>query len=151
MAFKFSSGVDKFRDALIRRMVENSYPQEYAERTFRQIEGLWRLRLSGIARREHRPDRLRLQLCPPRNGSSLVVAGNRLAFDQSYQWRDSHAGERRTNLPIPAWRDRYVRLNSPIGAPWVVIRSCWRQQGRAVSLGVHKPTAYYVVRILLWR
>ena len=39
MAFKFSSGVDKFRDALIRRMVENSYPQEYAERTFRQIEG----------------------------------------------------------------------------------------------------------------
>jgi hypothetical protein len=88
MAFKFSSGVDKFRDALIRRMVENSYPQEYAERTFRQIEGLWRLRLSGIARREHRPDRLRLQLCPPRNGSSLVVAGNRLAFDQSYQWVD---------------------------------------------------------------
>ena len=39
MAFKFSSGVDKFRGALIRRMVENSYPQEYAERTFRQIEG----------------------------------------------------------------------------------------------------------------
>ena len=34
---------------------------------------------------------------------------------------------------------------------WVVTRSCWRQQGRAVSLGVHKPTAYYVVRILLWR
>ena len=23
--------------------------------------------------------------------------------------------------------------------------------GRSTSLGVHKPTAYYVIRILLWR
>jgi error-prone DNA polymerase len=38
--FKFTGGVDKFRDKLIRGMLDNGYAQEYAERTFRQIEGL---------------------------------------------------------------------------------------------------------------
>jgi error-prone DNA polymerase len=37
--FKFTGGVDKFREKLIRGMLDNGYTQEYAERTFRQIEG----------------------------------------------------------------------------------------------------------------
>src|SRR5262249_13097189 len=37
--FKFTGGVDKFRAKLIRGMLDNGYTQEYAERTFRQVEG----------------------------------------------------------------------------------------------------------------
>jgi error-prone DNA polymerase len=35
----WTGSVDKFRDKLIRGMLDNGYTQEYAERTFRQIEG----------------------------------------------------------------------------------------------------------------
>jgi len=37
--FKFTGGVSKFRDKLITGMVGNGYEQEFAERTFRQLEG----------------------------------------------------------------------------------------------------------------
>ncbi|HWJ87809.1 error-prone DNA polymerase [Shinella daejeonensis] len=37
--FKFTGGVSKFRDKLIEGMVANGYEQEFAERTFRQLEG----------------------------------------------------------------------------------------------------------------
>ena len=37
--FKFTGGVSKFPDKLIEGMVANGYEQEFAERTFRQLEG----------------------------------------------------------------------------------------------------------------
>jgi error-prone DNA polymerase len=37
--FKFTGGVSHFRDKLVNGMVANSYEQEFAERTFRQLEG----------------------------------------------------------------------------------------------------------------
>lgn len=37
--FKFTGGVSHFRDKLIAGMVANGYPAEFAERTFKQIEG----------------------------------------------------------------------------------------------------------------
>jgi error-prone DNA polymerase len=37
--FKFAGGVDKFKDKLIEGMRKNGYPLDYAERTFKQIEG----------------------------------------------------------------------------------------------------------------
>ena len=37
--FKFSGGVNKFQDKLIAGMLDNGYTQEFAERTFRQLEG----------------------------------------------------------------------------------------------------------------
>jgi error-prone DNA polymerase len=38
-AFKFSGGVNKFQDKLIAGMLDNGYTREFAERTFRQLEG----------------------------------------------------------------------------------------------------------------
>jgi error-prone DNA polymerase len=37
--FKFSGGVSHFRDKLVNGMVANGYDREFAERTFRQLEG----------------------------------------------------------------------------------------------------------------
>ena len=37
--FKFTGGVSAFRDKLVAGMVANNYPQEFAEQTFRQLEG----------------------------------------------------------------------------------------------------------------
>jgi error-prone DNA polymerase len=37
--FKFTGGVHKFQDKLIRGMLDNGYMQEFAERTFKQLEG----------------------------------------------------------------------------------------------------------------
>ena len=37
--FKFTGGVSHFYDKLVGGMVERGYPQEFAERTFKQIEG----------------------------------------------------------------------------------------------------------------
>ncbi|HYF57282.1 MAG TPA: error-prone DNA polymerase, partial [Salinarimonas sp.] len=37
--FKFTGGVDRFRDKLVAGMIRNGYPQDFAERTFRQLEG----------------------------------------------------------------------------------------------------------------
>jgi error-prone DNA polymerase len=37
--FKFTGGVNKFRDKLIQGMIDNGYTPEFAERTFRQLEG----------------------------------------------------------------------------------------------------------------
>jgi error-prone DNA polymerase len=37
--FKFTGGVNKFRDKLIRGMIDNGYDNEFAERTFKQLEG----------------------------------------------------------------------------------------------------------------
>jgi error-prone DNA polymerase len=37
--FKFSGGVSAFRDKLVAGMVTNGYEQDFAERTFRQLEG----------------------------------------------------------------------------------------------------------------
>jgi error-prone DNA polymerase len=37
--FKFTGGVSAFRDKLIAGMVANGYEQEFAEQTFRQLEG----------------------------------------------------------------------------------------------------------------
>jgi error-prone DNA polymerase len=37
--FKFTGGVDKFKDKLIEGMRNNGYRRDYAERTFKQIEG----------------------------------------------------------------------------------------------------------------
>jgi error-prone DNA polymerase len=37
--FKFTGGVGKFRDKLVEGMVKNGYERDFAERTFKQIEG----------------------------------------------------------------------------------------------------------------
>ncbi|MFI0849426.1 error-prone DNA polymerase [Mesorhizobium sp. IMUNJ 23232] len=37
--FKFTGGVSHFRDKLVKGMVDNGYELEFAERTFRQLEG----------------------------------------------------------------------------------------------------------------
>jgi error-prone DNA polymerase len=37
--FKFTGGVHKFQDKLIKGMLDNGYTPEFAERTFRQLEG----------------------------------------------------------------------------------------------------------------
>jgi error-prone DNA polymerase len=37
--FKFTGGVHKFQDKLIKGMLNNGYTREFAERTFRQLEG----------------------------------------------------------------------------------------------------------------
>jgi error-prone DNA polymerase len=37
--FKFTGGVSKFRDKLVSGMIRNGYTQEFAERTFSQLEG----------------------------------------------------------------------------------------------------------------
>jgi error-prone DNA polymerase len=37
--FKFTGGVNKFQDKLIGGMLDNGYTREFAERTFRQLEG----------------------------------------------------------------------------------------------------------------
>jgi error-prone DNA polymerase len=37
--FKFTGGVNKFRDKLIAGMIDNGYDNEFAERTFKQLEG----------------------------------------------------------------------------------------------------------------
>jgi error-prone DNA polymerase len=37
--FKFTGGVSKFRDKLVNGMVSRGYEQEFAERTFKQLEG----------------------------------------------------------------------------------------------------------------
>lgn len=37
--FKFTGGVNKFRDKLIAGMIDNGYTPEFAERTFKQLEG----------------------------------------------------------------------------------------------------------------
>ncbi|SCB55041.1 OB-fold nucleic acid binding domain-containing protein [Bradyrhizobium shewense] len=37
--FKFTGGVNKFRDKLIAGMIDNGYDQEFAKRTFKQLEG----------------------------------------------------------------------------------------------------------------
>ena len=60
--FKFTGGVNKFQDKLIKGMLDNGYTREFAERTFRQLEGFGSYGFPEIARGELRPDRLRLQL-----------------------------------------------------------------------------------------
>ena len=37
--FKFTGGVNAFQDKLIRGMLDSGYTREFAERTFRQLEG----------------------------------------------------------------------------------------------------------------
>src|SRR3954453_8460257 len=37
--FKFTAGVSKFRDKLISGMIANGYDRDFAERTFKQLEG----------------------------------------------------------------------------------------------------------------
>jgi error-prone DNA polymerase len=37
--FKFTGGVNKFRDKLIKGMIDNGYDNDFAERTFKQLEG----------------------------------------------------------------------------------------------------------------
>ena len=37
--FKFTGGVNKFKDKLIQGMIDNGYDIEFANRTFRQLEG----------------------------------------------------------------------------------------------------------------
>ena len=37
--FKFTGGVNKFRDKLIQGMIDNGYTPEFAQRTFKQLEG----------------------------------------------------------------------------------------------------------------
>jgi error-prone DNA polymerase len=37
--FKFTGGVNKFRDKLVQGMIDNGYDIEFANRTFRQLEG----------------------------------------------------------------------------------------------------------------
>ncbi|KAA2233141.1 error-prone DNA polymerase [Salinarimonas soli] len=37
--FKFTGGVNRFRDKLVAGMISNGYPPDFAERTFRQLEG----------------------------------------------------------------------------------------------------------------
>ncbi|WP_315833528.1 error-prone DNA polymerase [Bradyrhizobium prioriisuperbiae] len=37
--FKFTGGVNKFRDKLVAGMIDNGYTPEFAERTFKQLEG----------------------------------------------------------------------------------------------------------------
>jgi error-prone DNA polymerase len=37
--FKFTGGVNKFRDKLIKGMIDNGYDVEFAEKTFKQLEG----------------------------------------------------------------------------------------------------------------
>ncbi|WP_411907073.1 error-prone DNA polymerase [Rhizobium mayense] len=37
--FKFTGGVSKFKDKLVKGMVENGYTREFAEKTFTQLEG----------------------------------------------------------------------------------------------------------------
>ncbi|MGN6210436.1 error-prone DNA polymerase [Asticcacaulis sp.] len=37
--FKMTGGVTRFRDAIIEGMIENGYPQDYAEQLFKQLEG----------------------------------------------------------------------------------------------------------------
>ena len=37
--FKFTGGIHKFQDKLITGMLDNGYSREFAERTFRQLEG----------------------------------------------------------------------------------------------------------------
>ena len=49
-----------FRDKLIAGMVANGYEQEFAEQTFRQLEGFRQLRISGKPRSLFCADRLRL-------------------------------------------------------------------------------------------
>ncbi|NEI82266.1 error-prone DNA polymerase, partial [Rhizobium leguminosarum] len=37
--FKFTGGVSKFKDKLVQGMVKNGYTEEFAEKTFSQLEG----------------------------------------------------------------------------------------------------------------
>ena len=37
--FKFTDGVKHFHDKLVQGMIANGYPSEFAERTFKQLEG----------------------------------------------------------------------------------------------------------------
>ena len=60
--FKITGGVSAFRDKLIAGMVANGYEPEFAEQTFKQLEGLRQLRLSRKPRRLFRADRLCLLL-----------------------------------------------------------------------------------------
>ncbi len=59
--FKFTGGVSHFRDKLVEGMVANGYEREFAERTFRQLEGFGSYG-SGEPRGVFRADRLRLEL-----------------------------------------------------------------------------------------
>lgn len=60
--FKHTGGVSKFRDKLISGMVAKGYEQDFAERTFRQLEGFRLLRLSRKPCGKFRADRLCLGL-----------------------------------------------------------------------------------------
>ena len=60
--FKFTGGVNKFKDKLIQGMIDNGYDIEFANRTFRQLEGFGCLRISRKPCGKLRADRLRLQL-----------------------------------------------------------------------------------------
>ena len=60
--FKFTGGVNKFQDKLIKGMLDNGYTREFAERTFQPARRLRLLRLSRKPRRELCADCLRLKL-----------------------------------------------------------------------------------------
>jgi hypothetical protein len=59
--FKHTGGVNKLRDKLITGMIDNGYDAEFAERTFRQLEGSAPT-VSGEPCRLFRSHCLRLQL-----------------------------------------------------------------------------------------
>ena len=85
--------------------------------------------------------------------TKLIISSWRLIRGGSQR---KFATSRRCSVYWPKIRDLHGGIDTLGSIPrleplWVVTRSCWRQQGRAASLGVHKPTAYYVIRILLWR
>ncbi len=60
--FKFTGGVSAFRDKLVTGMVANGYEQEFAEQTFKQLEGFGSYGFSGKPRSLFCTDRLRLVL-----------------------------------------------------------------------------------------
>ena len=60
--FKFTGGVSHFKDKLIAGMVANGYAQDFAEQTFKQLEGFGSYGFPGKPRRLLRADRLCLVL-----------------------------------------------------------------------------------------
>ena len=78
--FKVTGGVGKFHDKLIDGMVARGYPREFAERTFRQIEGFGSYGFPGKPRRQLRADRIRQFLAEmPPSGRLCVCAAERTA------------------------------------------------------------------------
>ena len=76
--FKFTGGVSKFRDKLIAGMVERGYTQEFAEKTFSQLEGFGSYGFPGKPRSQFRADRVRLDLdeMPPSGRVSAAALLN---------------------------------------------------------------------------